>query len=185
MIRAAAPTAAALQLDAFTWRPATAADAVALHELASLGANRTLFDLPASADEFAGQIGAPGFRIPMLCSSESKVLGAAAVGPRSQRHLNVQMLCFFADPVTVALPMAAYVRHLFWLLPLHRVYAQLPMVDGADDYMRLLAQVGFTAEGVIPGRALIDGRPQDVAVFGLLRREFDAWCLEHEPRLAL
>jgi hypothetical protein len=32
---------------------------------------------------------------------------------------------------------------------------------------------------------MIAGKPTDVAVLGLLRREFEAWCQEHEKRLAL
>jgi hypothetical protein len=176
---------AVLELDGFAWREAGPVDAGTLDALAARGSNRVLFNLPASSDEFLARVGRPGFRIAMLCTHDSKPIGAAATTERNNRSLNVQLLCFFIEPSEAALPLAAYVRHLFWSLPLHRVYVQMPLVPGADAYGQLLQACGFQDEGRVSEYAMIAGKPTDVAVLGLLRREFEAWCQEHEKRLAL
>ncbi len=82
-------------------------------------------------------------------------------------------------------PLAIYVRHLFWSQPLHRVYVQFPVAEDATDYIDLLKRAGFVDEGVVTGYALVRGQPSDVAVLGILRREFEAWCLQNEKRLIL
>jgi RimJ/RimL family protein N-acetyltransferase len=94
-------------------------------------------------------------------------------------------MCFFNKPAEAVKPLAVYVRHVFWSSPLHRVYVQLPLLAGATAYIRLLLGSGFQQEGVVRGHAYVDGRPRDVAVIGLLRRDFEAWCRENELRLAL
>jgi hypothetical protein len=121
----------------------------------------------------------------MLCLRDSKPVGAAALRLRNNRSMNAQLICFFTDPIRAALPLAAYVRHLFWSMPLHRVYSQLPLVGGATAYLRLLTSAGFQDEGVIRGGAVVGRRLRDVAIFGLLREEFETWCRENEKRLAL
>jgi hypothetical protein len=121
----------------------------------------------------------------MLCLRGSKPVGAAATKQRNLRSLNLHLICFFADPVRAALPLAAYVRHLFWSQPLHRVYSQLPMVGGATAYVRLLKGVGFQEEGMVRGHAMVGGRPRDLVVLAVLRREFESWCRENEKRLTL
>ena len=121
----------------------------------------------------------------MVCWRESKPIGAASTGQRSFHSQNVRLTCFFAEPAASALPLAAYVRHLFWKLPLHRVYCQFPLVAGGAEYVDLLKDSGFQDEGIIRGHALINGKPCDVAVLGVLRDEFDLWCRENETRLAL
>jgi hypothetical protein len=121
----------------------------------------------------------------MLCLRGSEPIGAAATNRRNHRSMNLRLLCFFAEPARSALPLAAYVRHLFWSLPLHRVYAQLPIVVGATAYVRMLKSAGFQEEGVVRGYAVAGGRPRDLALLGLLREEFETWCRENENRLAL
>jgi hypothetical protein len=174
-----------LELDGFAWREAGPADAGTLEALAAHGSHRVLFNLPASSDEFLARVGRPGFRIAMICTHDLKPIGAAATTERNNRSLNVQLLCLFVEPSEAALPLAAYVRHLFWSLPLHRVYVQMPRVRGADAYLQLLQACGFQNEGTVSEHAMIAGKPTDVAVLGLLRREFEAWCQEHEKRLAI
>ncbi len=176
---------AVLELDGFAWREVGPADAGTLDALASHGSNRVLFNLPASRDEFVARVGRPGFRIAMLCTQDLKPTGGAATTERNNRSPNVQLLCFFIEPTEGALALAAYVRHLFWSLPLHRVYVQMPLVPGADAYVQLLQACGFQDEGTVSEYAMIAGKPTDVAVLGLLRREFEAWCQEHEKRLLL
>jgi hypothetical protein len=176
---------AVLEIDGCGWRRAAPADASTLEGLAARNGNRVLFDLPGSADEFAARVGRPGFRLPMLCLRGSTPVGAAATTMRNNRSLNLRLMCFFAQPARASLSLAVYVRHLFWSLPLHRVYVQLPLTAGATAYTRMLIGAGFQEEGVVARHALLGGRPCDVAVLGVLRRDFEAWCLENESRLAL
>jgi hypothetical protein len=185
VIRPGRPSPAVLEIDGVAWRTAGPADAPALEALAARSSNRILFNLPESETAFANGVGRAGLRWPMLCLRGSKPVGAAATKLRNQRSLNVHLICFFADPLRAALPLAVYVRHLFWSLPLHRIYCQLPLVGGATSYVRLLRGAGFHEEGVIRGYAIAGGRPRDLAVLGVLREEFEIWCRENEKRLAL
>ncbi len=179
------PPPAVLELDGFAWREARPADAGTLDTLAAHASNRVLFNLPASTEEFLARVGRPGFRIAMLCTRDSKPIGAAATTQRNNRSLNLQLLCFFAKAESASLALAIYVRHIFWSLPMHRIYVQMPLVRGAESYVRLLESVGFVEEGVVSGHAKIDGRTYDVTALGILRRELEAWCLQNENRLAL
>jgi hypothetical protein len=182
---AARPSPPVLEIDGFAWQPARPSDAPALEALAAHSTNRILFGLPGSSEAFEGAVGGPGFRNAMLCWKDSKPIGGASTGQRNFHSQNLRLTCFFADPAGASLPLAAYVRHLFWKLPLHRVYCQFPMVARGAEYMHLLKGSGFQEEGMIRGHALIGGKPFDVAVLGVLRDEFDLWCRENETRLAL
>ena len=182
---AARPKPAVLEIDGFTWRSAGPSDASTLEALAAHASNRLLFSLPESEERFEAAVGWPGFKLPMLCLRDSSPVGAAATNQRNNHSRNLRLICFFADPAHAALPLAAYVRHLFWMLPLHRVYCQFPMVVGAAAYVRVLKGVGFQEEGTIRSHALIGGKPCDVVVLGALRDEFEFWCQENEPRLVL
>lgn len=182
---AARPTPALLEIDGFLWRSAVPSDAAALEVLAARAKNRILFSLPESEAAFEAAVGRPGFRLPMLCLRDSKAVGAAATGQRNNHSQNLRLTCFFADPSQAATPLATYVRHLFWMLPLHRVYCQFPMVAGGSEYVNLLKASGFQEEGMIRGHAVIADKPCDVAVLGVLRDEFELWCRENEKRLAL
>ena len=185
MTDAARPSRAILDLDGFAWRPAGPSDAAVLEALAAHDGNRFLFNLPASEDEFAARVDRPGFRRVMLCFEGPKPFGAAATALRDQRSLNLQLLCFFTQPARAVAPLAVYLRHLFWSSPMHRIYVQLPLVEGATAYLSLLTGAGFQDEGVVRGHGLVQGLPCDVAVVGLLRKDFEAWCQENEIRLAL
>ena len=185
MKSAAGPTAGVLELDGFGWREARPTDAPKLEALASLDGNRTLFNLPGSEPEFAARVGGPGFRRAMLCFQDNATIGAAGTRSRDQRNANLQLMCFFAEPPKAVLPLAMYVRHLFWSAPLHRVYLQLPVVAGAPAYIGLLNSVGFQQEGLVRGHGLVGGEPCDVALLGLLRVDCEAWCQENESRLVL
>jgi hypothetical protein len=185
VILAGRPVGPVLELGGFAWRRATAADAPVLESLAARGANRALFALPGSTETFAARIGRPGFRLAMLCMSGSRPFGVAATANRNTRSENAQLLCFFAQPVRAVLPLAAYVRHVFWLTPMHRLYVQLPLVAGAAAYAKLLTAAGFQQEGVLRDYAVIGEKMFDVAGFGLLRPEFEDWCRKNESRLKL
>jgi hypothetical protein len=185
VIVAARPSAGILAMDGFVWRHAAPLDAPALESLASRDGNRTLFNLPGSEEEFAARVNRPGYRLAMLCLRGQRPIGAAATFARDQRSLNLQLMCFFAQPARSVMPLAVYVRHLFWSVPLHRIYVQLPLIAGASSYIRLLSSAGFQQEGVVRGHGLVRGRPCDVALLGMLRQDCEAWCQENENRLAL
>jgi hypothetical protein len=178
-------SAPVLAIDDYAWRTAITSDAAALEAIAAQGANRTLFGLPRSEQDFAERVGRAGFRLAMLCHHGDDVVGAAATTLRNHRSMNLQLVCFFAVDARPQLALATYVRHVFWSLPMHRIFVQLPVVDGASSYIRMLKGAGFKEEGVVRGHALVAGQPADVAVLGVLREEFETWCLENEIRLAL
>ncbi len=161
MIRTEVPSAAILELDGYAWRRPTRADRAALEELSALGPHAGLFNLPGPGE------------------------GVAAISHLNQRSMNAQLICAFKQPRLASHPLAIYVRHLFWSQPLHRVYVQFPVAGDATDYIDVLKRAGFVDEGVVTGYALVRGQPSDVAVLGILRREFEAWCLQNEKRLIL
>jgi hypothetical protein len=179
------PRRAVLELDGHVWRRATAADAETLDALAASGVNRILFTLPRTVSDFESAMGGRNFGQPMLCLDGPRPVAGAATTQRNRRSLNLQVLFCCIDPSRSALPLAMYVRHLIWSIPLHRLYVQLPLIKGADDYVAMFEAVGFTREGIVGGHALIDGRPTDVMALGLLRREFEDWCRTNESRLSL
>jgi len=176
---------AVLELDGYAWRHAQAQDADVLERLAAAGSNRLLFTLPASTADFAAAISKPGFRQPMLCYHGTIPFGAAAYSLRNNHNLNLKLTCFFLQPELATLALAVYVRHLFWSLPMHRIHGQLPLVEAGPDYVRLLKAIGFREEGVVRGHVIVGGQPHDLAVMGVLREEFEDWCLTNESRLAL
>jgi hypothetical protein len=185
VIREARASAPVLELDGFRWRPALPSDAGVLDRLAGHGTNRMLFRLPASEPDFVIALNRPGFRLPFLCLRGSDPVGAAATALRNQRSLNLRLIAFFAEPAAATLPIAMYLRHIFWTLPMHRVYIQLPIVAGSEDYRRSLGEAGFQEEGVVRGHGIVGGNECDVVALGLLRAEFEAWCQQNESRLNL
>jgi len=48
-----------------------------------------------------------------------------------------------------------------------------------------LERVGFEHEGILSAHVESAEGPQDAIVVGLLRDEFNLWCEQNEPRLAL
>lgn len=185
MINRPAPAPAVLELDGFSWRDARSEDAEVLERLAAVGSNRPLFQLPMFTAEFMRAPSRPGFRQSMLCYHGEKEFGAAAYGMRNMQNLNVRLTCFFTEPARAAAALAIYVRHLFWGMPVHRIHAQLPVVDAGPAYVSLLRAVGFREEGVVRAHALMRGQSCDLAVLGVVREEFEAWCQTNERRLAI
>jgi hypothetical protein len=176
---------AILEIDGWSWRRVAPSDAPALDGLAAISGHRTLFGLPESPGAFWTYVDSHQFRMGMLCTQGVAAVGAAGLSHRNNRSLNMRLVCFFADPTVAMLPLAAYVRHFFWAMPMHRLYVQLPLIDGAEQYTRLLTSIGFAEEGVVRGYGLVDGRPRDVVALGLLRNEFEEWCRTNEGRLSL
>ncbi len=174
-----------LEIDGASWRFATADDAPELNRLADLGSNRVLFSQPGSADGYAQSIGSAALRMAMICEHDGRPVGAAALTARSNRDRNALLIAMFAAPLRSTLTLAAYVRHVFWMQPLHRLFVQLPIVDGVTDYLALFTAVGFVPEGTVANHALVGEQPRDVAMLGMLRPEFEDWCRKKEPRLAL
>ena len=60
-----------------------------------------------------------------------------------------------------------------------------PVVDAGPAYVSLLRAVGFREEGVVRAHALMRGQSCDLAVLGVVREEFEAWCQTNERRLAI
>ena len=178
-------SAPVLEIAGCVWRDATAADAHSLAALADLNNHRAMFDLPRSEDEFAERVNRPGFVLAMLCLRGAKPVGVGATRLRNWRSLNLSLVSFFEEPASSTLLLAAYVRQVFWSLPMHRIYLQLPLVSGAEAYRRLFTSVGFIEEGVINGHGIAGAKPLDVAVLGILRRDFEDWCQRNESSLSL
>jgi len=174
-----------LELDGLRWREASPDDAAELAQLVAASHADLAYGLPLSEAAIGAALNRPGLRHAMLCTRGPRVVGAAATRNRNQQAQNLQLACLFARPAGAGAALAVYVRHLFWSLPLHRVYAQFPAVPGTAGQERLLRAAGFTCEGRLAGQALIGGRALDLLCYGLLRRDFDRWCQENEPRLAL
>jgi hypothetical protein len=139
--------------------------------------NRLLFRLPAEGSSSLGR--------PMLCLRNGEVIGASATSQRNRRSLNAHLTLIFTNPLEATLPAAMCVRHLFWSMPLHRLYVQMPMVGPADQYVAMLSSVGFREEGRVRDFAVVNGESTGVVVMGVLRPEFEAWCQANEKRLAL
>ena len=73
----------------------------------------------------------------------------------------------FAAEAVGALP-----RHGFDALDLDRVEADIDPRNTASA--RLLERLGFTREGLLRERWIVDGEVSDSAIYGLLKREFKA-----------
>jgi len=95
------------------------------------------------------------------------------------------VLALFVDPPSSVAGLALFVRHVFWNFPLHRLHTQIPTLDLTTEYIRLFEGAGFVDEGRLRAHTLVAGQAFDAAALGLLRPDFEAWCSEHEPRLAL
>ncbi len=66
----------------------------------------------------------------------------------------------------------ALLRHGFEALDLNRVEADIDPRNAASA--RLLERLGFTREGLLRERWIVNGEASDSVIYGLLRREFSA-----------
>jgi hypothetical protein len=150
--------------------------------------NRHLFEAPESPADLVSAVAlllSQAFAVGMLSLRAGVPDGVVANALTSQRHLVTYLIPLFQDPDEADLALGIYLHNLFWSQPLRRAYCQLPIVEETGPHRRLLERSAFVLEGALPGHALIDGSRVDVAAYGLLRSDFDSWCLERAPELSL
>lgn len=182
------PRPALLELGPFALRPLVPGDAPFVHRLGGAGHNRLVVELPGSVAEcraYLEELGSSAWALPMACTRQGVDFGLCFTALSNLHSLNGYLLALFEEPRQAGPALALYVRHAFWSFPLRRFYVQFPLTDPPHGYEQLYPAAGFAAEGVMAGHALLGGREHDVATFGLLRSDFDRWCQQREPRLAL
>ena len=163
-------------------------DVNTLIDLQGIDDNRLLLDLPQTPQGWEAMIrslAAQAWSLPMLLLGVGQPIGVAAIGLTNLRSRNSYLLSLFATPAQSRVPLALYIRHLFWNFPLTRLYVHIPAVSELEPYLDLHQGVGFRLEGSLRQHTLIGGVRHDVTVLGLLREEFESWCQLHEKRLSL
>jgi hypothetical protein len=182
------PTRPLLELDGFSLRRLAAPDIPFVLDLHRQGGNRLLVDLPQdgqAAMTFLQELEKQPWQMMMVASSEGKPVGVHANGLTNLVSLNTYVLAMYSDASRATIPLALYTRQIFWAFPLQRMYVQFPLLEETESYRDLYRSAGFREEGIMKKHQAIAGRRHDVAVYGLLREDFDQWWATHDPRLAL
>jgi hypothetical protein len=185
-VHQAAP--AIVELDGWTLEPFDLEDAPLLAELLALRGHRYILEVPpdpALLRVILTELVTQPWTQPMTVVREDAFAGFATTALANVRALHTSIGALFVDPGPATLPLAMYVRHLFWSYPLHRLHTQIPDLDLTREYIALLTSIGFVEEGRLPEHALVGGQVFDVVSLGLLRSDFDRWTQDHEPRLSL
>lgn len=180
--------AAITELDGWTLDPFTVDEAPLLAQLLQHRGHRYVLDIPADPAVIAQlltELAKQPWSLPLAIARGDELAGFATTALPSLQALNASVAALFVDPSTGRLPLAMYLRHLFWSFPLRRVHTQLPDMDLTREYIELLTSVGFEVEGRLRAHATVGGQTFDVVALGLLRTDFEAWCAAHEPRLSL
>ena len=145
-------------------------------------------ELPAAAERYLEHLkdlrGRP-WSLATVCKQDGKESGYCQLSVGQFKNLAAYVVGLFVDPGRAGPVLSLYIRQAFWSHPLHRLYTHVPITPDTTPYRRLYEQAGFIPEGTLIGHALVGGEERDVAVLGLLREDFDAWCQAHDPRLAL
>ncbi len=181
-------TPAIVELDGWSLEAFSPDEAELLVDLLGQRGHRYLLDLPADAEVLKlvlEEVGKQAWALPAAMVSDGALAGFATTALPNLRALHASVTALFVDPASARLPLAMYLRQLFWSFPLHRVHTQVPSLDLTREYVDLLESVGFTVEGRLVDHSVIGGQTFDTVALGLLRGDFEAWCAEHEPRLAL
>jgi len=136
--------------------------------------------------QFVPAIRAAPWSMAMVLRQDGEAVGLAALTSVDVHSRNGRLVVLARDPRLCRTAMGLYLRHAFWSHPLHRLYAVLPArVPLPGSYADLLLGCGFVDEGVLRSHLSYKGGLRSLSVFGLLRREFDAWCAESQPALLL
>lgn len=123
---------------------------------------------------------------PMVLSQDGEEGAMAVVGAADSQNRHGRLVVIAKEPERWAEPLAIYVRHVFWSHPLHRLYSLVPVgARGSHQYLGLLRACGFASEGRLVRHQRVGTRLVDLELLALLRPEFDAWCRDHQPGLAL
>jgi hypothetical protein len=180
------PTPAIVELDGWSIEPFEDDDAPLLVELLGQRGHRYVLDVPiddAVLRTILGELRRQPWTMPVAFVRDDACAGFGTTALANVRSLNASIGALFVDPDASAIPLAMYVRHLFWTFPLHRLYTQIPDMDLTREYVELLRSVGFAEEGRLTSHAMIGGQTFDMVALGLLRADFERWIDEHEPRL--
>ena len=165
-------------------RPLASPDLPLMKALYLLGGNAAV----AGSIDLRGEDGLAAMRAeqwatPMALLQDDVMVGGAVIAAADSQHLNGRLVVLAREPRQSLVPVALYIRHVFWSYPLHRLYALLPR--SAASHAQLLQACGFVSEGRLLAHLRVGGRRLDLDVFGLLRPEFDAWCRANHPGWAL
>jgi hypothetical protein len=182
------PAPAVVELDGCSLQLLEPEHAPLVVELLGMRGNRYVIDIPADERLIAGalvELPNQPWTLPMAVVRDGVCIGMGTTALANLKSLHASLTAMFVEPPTATLPLAMYIRHLFWTFPLHRLHAQIPAMDLTHEYVELLASVGFTDEGRLVDHVMIGGQSFDMVALGLLRADFERWCDEHEPRLAL
>jgi hypothetical protein len=168
-------------------RMMTQSDAPLVVDLLLANRNRALFEglveHPGLIEGFLSALEQDPWALPMVGTIKSTPVAALFNVRTDFQNLNTRLVPVLADLVAGADVLRLYVRHLFWTLPVQRVYAQF-LADLAE-YEAVLCATSFKKEGILVEHQIYAGSRRDVAVFGLLRADFETWCDEHDPELSL
>jgi hypothetical protein len=176
-----------LELDGFSIHPLGADDFPHVSSL-QRSIPPDVFQLPRTEQAyraFMADLARKPWSLPFVCARAGEPLGICFMSVAQVKNLNAYLVALFSEPAASTLPLALYIRHAFWTFPLHRLYAQLPALNTVVPQMENLIQVGFKREGMLVAHVAGADGPEDAIVVGLLRNEFDLWCEQNEPRLAL
>ena len=168
--------------------PLEPGDARQAMDLAAHRGNAFLVDFGSSEQAVAqllAQLATSPWALPMAILHGEHCVGMATTSLANVKSLNASVLAMFVEPSTAADGFALYLRHVFWNFPLHRVHAQVPLLDLTREYLTLFASVGFVDEGRLTDHAIVAGQPFDAAALGLLRSDFETWCAANAPELVL
>lgn len=183
-----APTRPLLELDGFSLRRLAAADLPFVRDLYDSGPNRLLIDLPDTPEAslaFLQELEKQPWSLLMVALADNSPIGVTATGLTNLVSLNTFLLAMFRDPERATLPLGLYVRNMFWNFPLQRMYVQFPILNETKPIAALYESVGFQREGAMRKHQAIGGTRHDVAVYGLLREDFDRFWAEKDSRLSL
>lgn len=156
--------------------------------LLQLRGHRHILDIPVDEGTIATllrDLPTQPWSLPLAVVRDNECIGVATTALADVKALSASFMTMFVEPGEATIALAMAVRHLFWSFPLHRIHVQVPDMDLTVEYVDLLTSVGFQVEGRLVDHLRTAGRSFDMVALGLLRREFDDWCDEHEPRLSL
>ncbi len=124
--------------------------------------------------------------IPTLISTERGPIGFVVNVLNDHLNLTSRIVAGFEPDSKASLGLILAVRSLFWALPVSRVYSYWPVTGaGAQDIASIFLGAGFREEGRLEGHQLVGGIRHDVVVHGILREDFNLWCRDNAPELAL
>lgn len=179
---------AVVELDGVTVQPLDATNASVVASLLGMRGHRHILDIPADPSSIASmltEIARQPWSLPLAAVRDGECIGVATTALPDVKSLNVNFTALFVEPQESTTALAMLVRHLLWSFPLHRLHAQIPDSDLTREYIDLFRSVGFADEGRLKSHIVMAGHTFDAVALGLLRTDFETWCAENEPRLAL